>query len=184
MSTKNKSTQKPTIGDEGKNKKEVNPETTKPLVEKEVVEDTVTTTPGTGVDLDGDGNADTILKKGEDIPAVEPELPLTETPGAGVDTDGDGDADEIVGADGIGKIHVDKTDYKTNVKLSDQPSDVVPKKDASKLVKDSNINLHYQDIMLQQIEDGQLLPPYVEAFKNVRNAVAGGSIYRPGQDGL
>lgn len=81
--------------------------------------------------------------------------------------------------------HVDHPDdYKSQVKLSDAPGDFVPKQTATKLVKASMINEHFKDVMLQQISDGQLKPPYVETYHWIKSASDNGTAYRPGQDGL
>lgn len=163
------------------------------------VNQTVDNTPGTGVDTNGDGVANTITgSEGEQNNVNDqggninesPDLTgedQVKAPGEGIDTNGDGNADKIIGADGVTEVDVHEDspdDYVNKVKLSSGPSNVMAKQTATKLVNDSNITENHKANMRQQISDGQLLPPYDQTMQTLKQASDNGTIYRPGVDGI
>lgn len=78
----------------------------------------------------------------------------------------------------------EKARYKGKVRLSNVDYDTIDKKEAKKLVEESQINQHYKNIMLIQIDNGALTHQYAESLKRIRSAANSGTIYRPGTDGL
>ena len=122
-------------------------------------------------------------------PVIDTDNENIKGPGDGIDTNGDGNADLVVQAgkndDGTPKTKkVPEFSYKGKVKLSDAHGDAVDKDEATKLVKDSHINQHFKDAMVEQIKEGKLEYQYAESFRRIKSADLQGSIYQPGSDGL
>lgn len=121
----------------------------------------------------------------EEPEVIDPVIPENTAPGTGIDTDGDGVAELVTQQEGEEPVHVDSPDdYVNKVKLGVGPGNVIPKSTATKLINASQINDHYKDIMKQQVSDGEFNPPYDETFKRIKAAYDGGTVYRPGADGL
>lgn len=73
---------------------------------------------------------------------------------------------------------------KFDLKLGNRAAGFINQKEAKGLIENSQINQHYKDIMLEQIGNGQLDEKYVDTLVHIKTAKDGGSVYRPGQDGL
>lgn len=123
--------------------------TAAPTENIELPEEDVAPAPGTGIDTDGDGNADHVITQ-------------------------EGDEVDI---DDVTEIQHPEFDYTNKVRLSDVYADAVDKDEAKTAVEKSGVYDKYKRDLTDQIDADDLTPPYKDMLRKIMAAYYQGSAY-------